>query len=89
MMNKFEGTARVAKVENGKTNMYVGTEFDSDSNYLTFNLWERGNKRRIYMNDYKRRSVGYIDLTKANEIVTDYSYVEETAEWFLKNYEIA
>lgn len=87
-MMKFEGTARVVKIENGKTNMYVGTEFDSDSNYLTFNLWEKGTKRRIYMNDYKRRSVGYIDFTKDNEIVTDYRYAEETAEWFLKNYEI-
>ena len=88
MMNKFEGTARVAKIENGKMNMYVGTEFDSDSNYLTFNLWERENKRRIYMNDYKRRSVGYINLTSGNEIVTDYGYAEETAGWFLENYEI-
>lgn len=87
-MKKFEGTELVAKVEKGKTNMYVGTEYDSESNYLTFNLWERGNKRRIYMNDYKRRSVGYIDLVNGNEIVTDYTYAEETAEWFLKNYEI-
>lgn len=87
-MMKFEGMAKVAKIENGKTNMYVGTEFDSDSNYLTFNMWERGTKRRIYMNDYKGRSVGYIDLTKDNEIVTDYRYAEETAERFLENYEI-
>ena len=87
-MKKFEGTALVAKVENGKTNMYIGTEYDSESNYLTFNLWEKGNKRRIYMNDYKRRSVGYIDLTNGNEIVTDYRYAEETAESFLTEYEV-
>lgn len=87
-MKKFERTELIAKVENGKTNMYVGTEYDSESNYLTFNLWEKGNKRRIYMNDYKRRSVGYIDLV-SGEIVTDYSYAEETANWFLANYEVA
>lgn len=87
-MKKFEGTAKVAKVENGKTNMYIGTEYDSESNYFTFNLWEKGNKRRIYINDYKRRSYGYIDLTNGNEIVTDYRNVEETAEKFLKEYEI-
>ena len=37
---KFEGTAKVAKIINGEQAMYVGTEFDSDSNYLTFNLIE-------------------------------------------------
>lgn len=86
-MMKFEGKAKVAKVHNGQTNPYIGTEYDSDSNYLTFNLWEKGNKKRIYMNDYKRRSVGYIDLVNDNEIICDTRDAEETAEWFLENYE--
>lgn len=87
-MEKFKGNAKVVKVENGKVNMYCGTEYDCECNYLTFNLWEKGNKKRIYVNDYKRRSVGYIDVANGNEIVTDNRYVEETAEWFLQNYEI-
>ncbi|HIS31137.1 MAG TPA: hypothetical protein IAB44_06275 [Candidatus Limivivens intestinipullorum] len=86
---KFERTAKVAKIVNGKQSMYVGTEYDSDSNYFTFNLWERGNMRRIYINDYRRRSVGYIDINNNNALVTEYSKGEviETANWFIGNYE--
>lgn len=86
---KFERTAKVAKIVNGKQSMYVGTEYDSDSNYFTFNLWERGNMRRIYINDYRRRSVGYIDINNNNSLVTEYSKGEviETANWFISNYE--
>lgn len=85
---KFEGTAKVAKIVNGKQAMHVGTEFDSDSNYLTFNLWERGSMRRIYINDYRRRSVGYIDLNNNNKLETAFSKGEviETANWFVNNY---
>ena len=32
---KFEGIAKVAKIIKGQPSMYVGTKFDSDSNYLT------------------------------------------------------
>ena len=86
---KFEGIAKVAKIINGKQAMYVGTEFDSDSNYFTFNLWERGSMRRIYINDYRRRSVGYIDLNNSNALETAFSKgeVNETANWFLDKYE--
>lgn len=86
---KFEGSVKVAKILNGKTNMYVGTEFDSDSNYFTFNLWEKGGKRRIYINDYNRRSVGYIDLNNGNALETSFSKGEviETANYFIENYE--
>lgn len=86
---KFEGIAKVAKIINGKQAMYVGTEFDSDSNYFTFNLWERGSMRRIYINDYRRRSVGYIDLNNIKALETAFSKGEviETANWFLDKYE--
>lgn len=86
---KFEKTAKVAKIINGKQSMYVGTEFDSDSNYFTFNLWERGSLRRIYINDYRRRSVGYIDLNNNNVLETSFAKGEvvETANWFIENYE--
>lgn len=86
---KFEGNAKVAKILNGKTNMYVGTEYDSESNYFTFNFWKKGGKKRIYMNDYNRRTVGYIDINNNNSIETSYSRGEvvETAKWFLENYE--
>lgn len=85
---KFVGTAKVAKIEKGEVNPYIGTENDSESNYFTFNLWEKGNHKRIYINDYKRRPMGYIDVKNGNELVSDYSgIVEETANYFIQNYE--
>lgn len=49
----FEGIAKV--VITGREN------YDEDSMYLTFKAWEKGNIKRIYINDYKRRTVGYIE----------------------------
>nr|DAT87354.1 MAG TPA: hypothetical protein [Caudoviricetes sp.] len=45
---------------------------------------------RIYVKDYKNRTVAYIDVNKGNEVVTDYAKgpVVETTNWFLKNYKI-
>lgn len=93
MKEKFKKCAKIAKRKNGEIeNEYVGTEYDSDSNYFTFKLWERDDKKRIYVNDYKRRAVGYIDCNNNNCIVSDYSAGNEnydTIKWFLENYEIA
>ena len=36
---------------------------EADNNVVSINLWEKGNHKRIYFNDYKRRAVGYIDCT--------------------------
>lgn len=85
---RFSGYARVAKIENGQKNPYIGTEYDSESNYLSFCLWEKGGRRRIYMNDYNHRAVAYIDLN-TNEVVTGYAkgVAVETAEYFLANYQ--
>lgn len=87
----FSGLQKVAIVKNGIICEYVGTEYDSECNYLTFNLWEKNGKKRIYMNDYKGRGCGYIDMNNRNEIVkpAGYVYAKETAEWFLNNYKIA
>lgn len=86
----FSGSQKVAIVKNGVVSEYVGTKYDSECNYLIFNLWEKNGRRRIYMNDYKRRGCGYIDLNNGNEIVkpAGYVYARETAEWFLNNYQI-
>lgn len=85
---KFNRTAKVAVIEKGETNPYIGTEYDSQSNYYTFNLWEKNGYRRIYINDYKRRTFGYIDLNNNNMIVNleDINPVYETAKWFIENY---
>ncbi len=86
---KFNSVAKVAIVEKGEVNPYCGTEYDSESNYYDFKLWQKGNYHRIYINDYKRRTVGYIDLDNGNALVSDFSKgpVVETAAWFLENYE--
>ena len=38
------------------------------SDYLTFNLWEKYGKRRIYINDYKCRTIGYIENGEFNHM---------------------
>ena len=89
-MIKFEKIAKVAIIDkNGETNPNIGTNRDDDSNYLTFKLWEKNGRKRIYANDYKRRSVGYIDCNAENQIVSEYSYGDnvETMKWFRANYE--
>ena len=93
MKRKFNDTfAKIPKIKNGKLyNENVGTVLDSESNYLTFKVWEKGSKKRIYVNDYKRRTVGYIDCNNNNAIVCDYREGNEnhdTIKWFLENYEI-
>lgn len=50
----FTGYARVERTEDTK-------EEYGASAYLYFKLWAKGNYRRIYINDYKRRTIGYIE----------------------------
>lgn len=47
----FSGVATVAKKEN---------TYD-ESCFLTFKAWEKYGKKRIYINDYKNRTIGYIE----------------------------
>ena len=47
----FGGYAKVAKTE----------KVCGDCSYLTFKGWENYGKKRIYINDYKRRTLGYIE----------------------------
>lgn len=86
---KFEGNAKVAKLLHGESNPYIGTEYDSDSNYFFFRRWKKNGYERIYVNDYKGRSVAYIDCCNENSIVTNYSCkseVWETVKHFLETY---
>lgn len=84
----FKGKAKVAQITNGETNPYIDTEHDCESNYYTFNLWEKYGKKRIYVNEYGGRAVAYIDLNNNNKVETEYSYgtVIETVQYFLENY---
>lgn len=89
-MIKFERYAKVAIVDaNGIHNPNCGTSNDDESNYLMFKLWEKNGYRRIYVNDYKRRTVGYIDCNNNNSIETEFSKGDfvETMKYFISNYE--
>lgn len=86
-LNKFDKYEKVARIHNGETNPNIGTDCDSDCNYYTFKRWEKSGYRRIYINDYKRRSLGYIDLNNGNSLAAVDGPAVETAQWFIKNYE--
>lgn len=89
-MIKFDGVAKVAIVnKDGVANPCVGTDHDSESNYLIFKLWQKNGYKRIYASDYRRRRVGYIDCNAGNQIVSEFSYGDniETMKWFRANYE--
>lgn len=51
---KFEGRAKVEKSFGEKDSKYA-------SSYLYFSEWNKYGKKRIYVNDYKRRTIGYIE----------------------------
>lgn len=89
-MIKFERRAKVAIVDaNGICNPNCGKENDDESNYLMFKLWEKYGRKRIYVSDYKTRTVGYIDCDNNNTIETEFSKGDfvETMKYFVTNYE--
>lgn len=89
-MIKFEGTSKIAIVDaNGECNPNCGTKNDDESNYLTFKMWEKYGHKRVYVSDYKNRTVGYINCNNSNQIVSEFSKGDffETMKWFVANYE--
>lgn len=81
----FTGFAKVLKEKEAKLGLPICQYLDSD--FFTFKKWEKGNYSRIYCNDYKGRSVGYINAF-TREI--EYSYNQEAfseMENFLINFE--
>ena len=90
-MKKFTGYEKVAVIDrDGNTNPWCGTDKDDESNYYVFKYWSKGAYERIYVNDYKHRTLGYIDL-KTEAVETDYSNnsdIMRTINFFLENYEI-
>lgn len=82
MKEKFEKSVQMLK---------SGCEGNEDvaSNWFTFSLWEKGSTKRIYVNDYKRRSMGYIDVV-TKTVHTDYSDNSEVCREiarFIEKYE--
>lgn len=75
---------KVAKIQ--KTGMLYNSECD----FLTFKLWEKYGKKRIYINDYKGRTIGFLEGdshevydTMGNEL----SVIENAISDFREKYE--
>lgn len=60
---KFQRSAKILKPGYDETCC-------SDSAYLYFSLWQKYGKSRIYINDYKRRTLAFID--KETKQITEY-----------------
>lgn len=78
MKEKFEKYAKVLKEGN------LGS---SESDYFTFRRWEKGNYRRIYVNDYKRRTVGYINIDTKEIEFYDTKEAKSEMQRFIEKYE--
>lgn len=79
---KFESYAKLVVV--GREN--YGS--DDDAKYVSAKIWEKNGYRRIYFNDYKRRTVGYIDCA-TKEIVNNGGFAKDfvpTMEKFVAEY---
>lgn len=85
-MKKLEGTIKIAKSENA--------DLENEAAFLTFKKWEKNGKCRIYINDYKGRTIGYIDHKNNDEAVINdrqgnyQAEIDFAIEAFKRNYEI-
>lgn len=60
---KFNRYATIAKSAHG-------TNYDDGSTVTNFKLWENYGKKRVYVTNYKGRTLAYIDCDNNNNIVT-------------------
>lgn len=78
---KFEKCIKILKMEKNGNRI---------SDYLTFSLWEKYGKRRVYVNDYKKRTIGYIENGLFNLMDNQGNYtdvIEDSVERFMAKYE--
>lgn len=80
----FEGFAKIAKMEDAQA--------DNECHFLYFKKWEKYGKSRIYINDYKKRTLGYLEngvVTINNRQGNDAEQVEYALDKFFNTYVIA
>lgn len=70
-------TTSTEKFENG---MSITVSYDSGDYTRTLNRWTKNGKDRIYINDYKGRSEGYVDLKTMTAYVGDLLYINDIAD---------
>ena len=60
---------------------YNYNKYDGDERQFTFKPWEKNGKSRIYMSDYKSRTIGYIDRADGHfELMDKQGLSEEEIE---------
>jgi len=65
--------------------------YEDDCKYLFFKLWEKKGYRRVYINDYKRRTLGYIEngaFNLSSKQGLDIADINACVDTFLAQYEI-
>lgn len=74
------------KIFKGRMEMAVP---EADNNVVSISLWQKGSYKRIYFNDYKRRTVGYIDcVSRAAHYMEGYARMYIPAiDRFMEEYE--
>lgn len=55
-------------------------EITGDCSYLYFKRWSKDDKDRVYINDYHRRTIGYIDLMTCDNETIIYDTMGNTDE---------
>lgn len=79
---KFEGFAKTAKRDDD----------DEACAYLYFKAWEKYGKKRIYINDYKCRTLGYIEngIATINDKCGNFQHeIDRALNTFFATYDIA
>lgn len=87
MKEKFTDSAKIT---------ITGREHYDDSEeskFVHFKRWEKNGKRRIYLNDYKRRTFGFIDCETGKYTQYDSNgltreQITAAIDTFRENYEI-
>lgn len=76
-MKKFNGTKKI--VIPGRDHY----DFNDESRYIYFKYWEKSDKRRVYLNDYRRRTIGYIDCETKEFLLLDNQGLSKKDEIFV------
>jgi len=79
----FSGFAKIAKVDG---------EYYGDSSFLYFKLWSKYGKKRVYINDYKCRTIGFLENGEYIEYDKNgcsEKHIKNAIDTFLATYSVA
>jgi len=79
---KFMGYAKISKTDG---------ETYGNSDFLYFKLWIKADKKRVYINDYKRRTIGFLEngiYTEKDKNGLNAREIEKAIHTFRKTYAV-